>query len=66
MIIPAMAASKVIVFMSPLYAFTDLPRTTPAGRGTDGLKSDPPSSTIKSEFSIFVPTGPVAWRHARG
>jgi len=28
MIIPAMAASNVIVFMSPLYAFTNLPRIT--------------------------------------
>src|SRR4051812_1152336 len=66
MITPAMAASNVIVFMSPLYAFTNLPRITTRRTAPTveelvgqvrGLGSDPPSSTINSEFSVFVPIG---------
>jgi hypothetical protein len=39
MIIPTMAASNVIVFMSPLYAFTNLPRITTRRTGRRPLEN---------------------------
>jgi hypothetical protein len=39
MIIPAMAANNVIVFMSPLYAFTNLPRVITRRTGRRPLEN---------------------------